>query len=84
MEGSREVGNGRHECQTNGDRVKMGCCTVWCSSCLLDVEADVEEAVGGVRPAVGAFHLRHEASEALAQLGRRALQDVLAQRHGQS
>lgn len=54
------------------------------SSCLLDVEAEVQEPVGGVGTSVGAFHLRDEADEAFAQLGRRAPQDVFVQRDGQS
>lgn len=40
--------------------------------------------VGGVRPPVVVFHLRHEADETFAELGRRAAQDVFVQRHGES
>lgn len=50
----------------------------------MDVEAEVEEAVSGVRQPVEALHLRHKANEAFAQLSRRAPQDVFVQSHGES
>lgn len=81
---------GREESHTDAEKTDSSqlCASrrpcIRCSSCLLDVEAEEQEAVGGVRPSVGPVHLRDEANEALAQLGRRAAQDVFVQRHSQS
>lgn len=50
-------------------------------SCLLDAEAEVEQAVGGVGLSVGSFHLIDEATEAVAQLSSGALENILLQLH---
>lgn len=50
---------------------------VWEKSNLLDAEAEVEEAVGGVRLSVGSFQLSDEATEAVAQLSSGALKNIL-------
>lgn len=50
-------------------------------SCLLDAEAEVEHAVGGVGLSVGSFHLIDEATEAVAQLSSGALENILLQLH---
>lgn len=46
-------------------------------SCLLDAEAEVEQAVGGVGLSIGPFQLPDEATEAVAQLSCGALKNVL-------
>ena len=50
---------------------------VWEMSNLLDAEAEVEQAVGGVRLPVGSFQLSDEATEAVAQLSSGALKNIL-------
>lgn len=52
---------------TDGELEMCGQC---CSSCLLDAETEVEQAVGGVRLSVGSFHLSDETTEAVTELGR--------------
>lgn len=48
-----------------------------CSSCLLYAEAEVEQAVGGVRLSIGSLHLGNETNEAFTQLRRGAPKNVL-------
>lgn len=50
-------------------------------SCLLDAEAEVEQAVGGVWLSVGSFHLIDEATETIAQFSSGALKNILLQLH---
>lgn len=47
---------------------------------VLDGEAEVEQATGGVSLPIGPCHLTDEVTEAAIQLGCRAVEDVLLQR----
>lgn len=51
---------------------------------LLYAETEVEQLVRGVGPSIGSFHLCDETHEAFAQLGWRALEDVVIERHSRS
>lgn len=53
------------------------CLCVQNAACLLDAEAEVEQAVRGVRLSVRSFHLSDEAAEAVAQLSCGAFKDIL-------
>lgn len=54
------------------------------TSCLLDAETEVEQAVGGVKFSAWSFHLGDEATEAVAQLSGGAAKNILLQLHGTS
>ena len=56
----------------------------WSFSCLLDAEAEVEDAVRWVLLSVWSFHLRDEAAESVAQLGGGASEEILLQLDGPS
>lgn len=53
-------------------------------TCLLNAEAEVEEAVGGVRLSIGSFHLTDERTKTVAQLSRGAAENILLQLYGAS
>ncbi len=51
---------------------------------LLNAEAEVEQAIWGVRLSVGSFHLSDETTESITQLSSGAPKNILLQLHGTS
>lgn len=51
------------------------------SSCLLDAETEVEDAVRRIRLHIQVLHLSDENTQAVVQLGRRAEKDFLLKMH---
>lgn len=54
----------------------------WTMSCLLNAEAEVEQAVRGVWLPTGSFHFIDEATESITQLSSGAPKNILLQLHG--